>query len=77
MEERDFNQLLAAFKQSISKPGVSQMMHTIFNDRGNKATTTAYNIMISMFVELKDLESAKQLFKKMKKTDTTPSLQTP
>jgi len=72
MEERDFNQLLAAFKQRISKPGVSQMMHRIFNDRGNKATTTAYNIMISMFVELKDLESAKQLFKKMKKSDTIP-----
>ena len=48
------------------------MMHRIFNDRGNKATTTAYNIMISMFVELKDLESAKQLFKKMKKSDTIP-----
>ena len=30
------------------------------------------HIMISMFVELKDLESAKQLFKKMKKSDTIP-----
>ena len=43
MEERDFNQLLAAFKQRISKPGVSQMMHRIIDDRGIKATTTAYH----------------------------------
>ncbi|CAG8451057.1 6781_t:CDS:1 [Paraglomus brasilianum] len=71
MEERDFNQLLAAFKPHISKPGVSQMMRTIFSDRRDKATS-AYNIMISMFVELKDLESARQLFKKMKKIEIFP-----
>ncbi|KAG9305258.1 hypothetical protein G9A89_001520 [Geosiphon pyriformis] len=69
LDQTEIIQMLTTLKKELRRPNVSKIMIKIYNDIESRAgqipNTWVCNIMLSMYVQLKDLESCKKQFNYM------------